>query len=149
MTAAEQLQPMVSLRPMVASDAAFVFDSWLDSYRDNNQEAKAVPWPVYRSMQRTLIDRLRHRSGSEVLVACASDAEWQILGWACSERTTAGGVLHYLYVKAPYRGFDITSLLAEPLRGRCRWYSHRTPKLERVARSLGLTFNPYLAGALL
>lgn len=149
MSAAEQLQSTVSVRQMVASDAPFVLDSWLTSFRDNNPEAKLVPSPVYRSMQRFCIDRILSKPDTRVLVACNPGAQWQILGWAAVGESAGQGVLHYLYIKQDYRGFDLTSFLAEPLRGRCRWYSHRTPKLERVARSLGLTFNPYLAGALL
>lgn len=144
MTAAEQVEESVRLRRGTTQDADFVFDSWLKSYRDNNAEMRAVPRDVYFSMQRLRIASLLEKSST--VVACAPDAEWQVMGWAVVGQHSAQGVLHYLYVKQLYRGFDLTAALCAPLRGRVRWFSHRTPKLERVAQKLGLTFNPYLAG---
>lgn len=144
-TLSDEVRELVTLRQGRPDDLAFVLDSWLQSYRDNNPEARALPRALFYSMHRRVVERLLARS--LVVVACAKDNPNHILGWAAYE--TEPGVLHYLYVKAAYRGHDISRWLAAVVQSRgCTWLSHRTPKLERVAKALGLTLNPYLQGAL-
>jgi hypothetical protein len=140
MSAAEVLQPAVALRSGGPSDAGFIFDSWLNSFRDYNPEAREVPKRIYFEMHRALLRELLERAN--VVVACGRETPEVILGWAAFEADS----LHYLYVKSLYRGFDVTALLLEAVPSSCRWFTHRTPKLQRVAAQRGLTFNPYLAG---
>lgn len=136
----------IHLRPMEAGDVNFVLSSWLRSYRDASpdvQESRipgAVYWPMHEAVVRDCMKR------GQVAVAYQPDAPEVILGWACLEETANHSrALHYLYVKHLYRAFHVEDFLSTWL-PECRWYTHRTPRLQAVAERLSLTFNPYLAG---
>ena len=75
-----------------------------------------------------------------VLVAHPEGDEDTILGWTCAELD----VLHYVYVKAPFRRLGI----ARTLLGRYKpltTCTHWTPVIrEWASRGRAYTFNPYL-----
>jgi GNAT superfamily N-acetyltransferase len=136
-------------RPMLESDRAFVYDSWLRSYRDPhvgspitflfdrfawmNKYEGASPRPMpphikpmfeaayswraqlckaYRVSQTNVIDETFKLA--QVTIACVEEAEDEILGWLCWEDADPT-VLHYLYVKGPYRHKGVAKYLLEPV----------------------------------
>jgi ribosomal protein S18 acetylase RimI-like enzyme len=140
-TAAEAL-PMeseVSLRPAHAADTAFVVDSWLKSFRSSSGD---VPGPIYWRSHREVVDALLQRAN--VLVACNPEDASQIFGWAAFEKRAGVLVLHYLYVKEPFRRYGIATRLLRTLSAKGCQYTHHTKAFARMARTWRAHFNPYL-----
>lgn len=93
-----------------AVDMPFVYNSWMNSYRDFARHAfpNEPAYSVYRRT-RARLDALIKR-GAELKIACDPDNTTIILGYACAELP----VLHYVYVKEAYRrqGIALTLLNA-------------------------------------
>jgi len=130
----------VKVRKVKKADLPFILSSWFESYWKAHASKRGLAYETYKSYQDDLIKRLLHRS--LVLVACPVFDDTEILGYSVTE----GSTLHYVYVKSVYRRMGIaTGLASMPL----TVYTHGAEKPgRRFAESLGLLFNPYLAGAL-
>lgn len=83
--------------------------------------------------QRYMLDKVTNNT---VLVAKFAGVD-EILGYAI---TGGGVILHYVYVKQPYRRQHIATALA---RG-CTTYTTYTKTGQKFAESLKLVYNPYL-----
>lgn len=90
------------LRPWHPGDRAFVVDSWLSSFRQSHWRGP-VRDSRYREVYGREVDELLDTIGTNVLIDCNPDDHEQIFGWACWTAGEVGPVLHYCYVKAPYR----------------------------------------------
>lgn len=142
MSAAEALSDSdLLVRPSTAADAAFILDSWLKSYRTALDH---VPGPIYWRFQRETVERLLSRS--EVLVACNPESPEQVFGYAVAESRGPVRVIHYLYVKHPFRGMGIGRSLLGLIGGHGAHYTHHTHAGLKLARAFSARFNPYLAG---
>jgi GNAT superfamily N-acetyltransferase len=92
----------VVLRPVRESDLNFIRSSWLKSYRPLYT---MVPNPVYYAVYHGVVEGLLARPTSRTVVACASDHDDHILGYACAEPTEQR--FHWAYVKEPFRRIGI------------------------------------------
>lgn len=88
----------VDFRPAGADDWAYITDSWARSSHTRSSQI------------RHRIDRLRRRKAT-FLIACDPQERRQILGWACLEKP----VLHYIFVKLPFRNQGIARQLLSSL----------------------------------
>lgn len=131
------------LRPADAEDEAFLCHSWLKSFRPSATE---VPGVIYHRGQHEVIERLLGRS--IVTVACNPEDEAQIFGYLVHEKRGPVVVLHYVYVKAPFRRLGLARALLAHVGAEGCHYTHRTPAFARLARALRAHFNPYLGGLL-
>lgn len=102
----------VSMRPATPEDGRFVADSWIRSYKGAYRN-KRVPAEVYWKRQREVVANLVDRS--DVWVACDPLNPWTVWGWICAERQANVLVVHYVYVKNPFRGFKVGSMLVKEL----------------------------------
>lgn len=133
--------PPFRIRPAAPTDVPFILNSWLRHYHEHGEGARHVPNDVYFSAQghHGLVVKLLRES--TVLVACTDDDQDAILGWAC----LAPPVLHYVYVKAPFRRLGIGRALLSA--GPLDTVTHWTPAVRAWReRGHGYTYNPYLAG---
>ena len=132
---------MITFDTPRADEFPLIFDSWVQSFR-KSPWAGCVPNHLWDITQRATISGIIDR-GARVLVVLAPNVPGvfegrRVMGYSVSEP----GVLHWLYVKAPFRRQGIgRALLAETVRGwpeRRPWlYTHRT----RIsARFLGTDF---------
>lgn len=103
------LELAIETRPAEKPDLAFIFSSWLKSFRES-EFAKGIPTSLYYREHHRLIERLLERA--QVLVACNPESPSQIYGWICFERSRAR-VIHYVYVKQPFRELGIAKRLLE------------------------------------
>lgn len=133
------------LRGFETEDLNFIYSSWLKSHRDS-QFAKNVPSDLYYHYQKDLIDRILERS--QVLVAVNPDLPSQIFGWSVGEQRGNIHILHYVYVKYPYRKLGIAKALAGPFvhanGGRPTLCTSRTWKGRQSPFEGRLIYNPYL-----
>lgn len=105
-------------------DVPFLMSSWLKSYRRSPHTRKWSDF-TYFARQRPLCEMLLARS--QVLVARPLDWPEGIFGWIAFEKPSDGFVLHYGYVKSPYRRLGVARRLLEYAQpsGELR-YSHHT-----------------------
>lgn len=155
-------------RPALPRDAAFVVDSWSDSYR-TSYAAGLSPMPLYQKHIRESLAWLFTERKPQVLIAYRPDGTgYDIYGWICFERgLTApqqvreggkfvtrvmpiGVVVHYLYVKEAYRRLGIARYLFKVagIDLRSDWiFSCKTAASERITKRLAphARWNPLLA----
>lgn len=133
---------LVVYRPLVADDVPFVFSSWLKSYRE---EMRDVPGKVYFHHHQALIQKLLEKAA--VYVAANAEDPSQILGYLACQNIRGVLVVHYLYVKAPFRNHGIASSLLQRARAGVVGiqHSHQTDAGARLMKHVSSVFNPYLA----
>lgn len=137
----------VRMRPAEEGDVPFIFSSWLQSFRDGNEDARAMNKDAYFAGQHIVIADIMQRPNSKCLVACALDHGPQIFGWACGDIAIAA--LHYVYVKQPYRRMGIAKTLVGALLGTTIGLvcTHRTLVLDELRAKHGLKYNRFEAQA--
>ncbi len=116
-----------SIRPPTPDDLAFIYSSWLKSYKHDSLLGKSVRTTVYFENYREVLDRLL--ATSSVLVACISDEPSVILGYLVHEDSIA----HYCFVKESFRRMGIGASLLE--------YAHLTKKLVQFTHATGKLFS--------
>jgi GNAT superfamily N-acetyltransferase len=135
------------LRQLTKDDLPFLFNSFLKSFRDAPAMV-GIPNALYYASQHALIERLMASAGSRVLVACSKDDPSQIYGYGLGEVATVGSVIHWIYVKHPFRGFGIGKTLEQALiqsNPVTVFFTHRVKPLERLLKNrTGYTYNPFL-----
>lgn len=96
------------IRDAVPGDLAFIYNSWLLSYRDDSILALDTSRTIFFDQYSLVVDNLLETSN--VLVACKQDEENVIFGYLVYE----GKVAHYAFVKEAFRELGIAqSLVAE------------------------------------
>lgn len=105
----------VLIRANKPEDIAFIFDSYLKSWR-LSKFAGTVPNHLYFETQRQLLEGLLGR-GAKVSVAYPEGHEDAILGWICYEEKEGKAVIHYVYIKDSYAGLGVADQLVESVPG--------------------------------
>jgi len=139
------LKSQVRLRPATESDVDFIFNSWLKCYRYSPNTVGAQN-PVYFAQHHKLIEGLCKRAN--ITIACNAADIAQIYGYVCSEMIDELPVIHFLYVKQPFRKFGIAMQLAEVAgfkRESPVFFTHRTFTAENLEKKFAMVYNPYLA----
>jgi GNAT superfamily N-acetyltransferase len=128
-------------RPASPDEMSFILDSWLKSY-------KFSPWAgvmenhKYFVQQREAIEALLAR-GSQITVAEVPDTD-RVAGWICHEHKPGIDVVHYVYVKDPWRKMGIGgALVDETCREREILYTFRTRASKYILP--GAIFAPEIA----
>ncbi len=141
------MQTEVKIRPHQVDDLHFIYNSWLNSYRDSSEFAKKLSDKIYFDYHKKIIERILHsRVNTQVIVACNADDEDLIYGYAVFELAPLK-IFHYVYVKRPFGGFKICSMLMDkapfPLNEEV-YASHMTHKGEKLIKKYNMVYNPYL-----
>ena len=148
------LKQQVKIREMLPNDEAFIFHSWLTGFRGSDF-TEGVRKSTYFPRHHKVIEDILERS--EVRVACNLNDEDHVYGYMVWE----GEILHWIYVKAPFRGLGIGQMLFEPLKGSRLYVTHLPQKAfeyceecesnrqrsqygKKLAQKFGVTYDPYL-----
>lgn len=122
----------IAIRDVREDDWPFIYDSWVGSFVQHNSRKRRSQIDATRAT----IDALKQRA--DFKVACLTKELDYIVGFACAEAP----VLHYVVVKAPFRGQGVAQQLAAAL-GLARhsqiFCTHWTSYASKIARQ-----NPYL-----
>lgn len=102
--------PELRLRQGRKADVRFITNSWLKSYRDS-WAVKGCPNDLYYKYQHKVIEALLPSSG--VLVLCDTQDEDHIVGWMVYQRAHGLVLVHYLYVKYPFRKHGFARQMVE------------------------------------
>jgi len=98
----------VRIRKADEGDISFIYSSWLKSYAaQNKDQPKITVYKMHREVARRLLE------DGITLVACMEDNPDQVLGWLCAQRIPKFLVIHYCYVKAPFRRFGLARALVD------------------------------------
>lgn len=159
MSTAEKLP--IKLRRPRPGDYPVVMDSWLKSHQKHSHNGvrrmkwlrcgcgtkNETPYPlspvksdVYFEEQRWLINALLENS--QLLIACLDDDDDQVFGWVCY----APSVLHYIYVKVPYRKMGVGRLMLDEAGITAEspaTFTHITGKAFRFLGKRMKAYNPY------
>jgi len=145
------------VRPAEPDDFAFIFSTWLKSYRYNNQDVSRVPAELYYRKHHEVIARLRDRCA--LPVACLPDSPAVIIGFAALELppallntsslpppAPAPPVIHWVYVKRAWRRMGVATRLLGQLSPSACCHSHWTSAIHPWAhvKWSGLRYDPYL-----
>jgi len=124
-------------------DHELVVDSWLSSYR-NSPATHDTPSGLYYRRQRKVAMRLLGHS--DVKVARPPDWPEGVLGWLCAEQCEDTFVLHYGYVKAPYRRHGLGRALITAFEPHGRMvFTHLRPPYTDYLRNMGFSHAPHYA----
>jgi len=151
----------ILLRVGTNADVPFITNSWLKSYRSADF-VRAMPDQQYYHFQHKLLEELLPES--VVKVACNAERNDQILGWICAQPTTEALIVHFVYVKQPFRGLGVARRLVTELlndyglteivfthRTKLFWPARRVGKEEpeesfvQKANRWRLIYNPFMA----
>ena len=138
--------PMV-IRDGVEGDYPFIFATWLNHFRES-PVGKLPTKDVYFREQHRVIERLLARS--KVLVAANPDADFHMFGWLVGEHSKIGAIVHYAFVKSPFRKAGIAKKLLQTLEeieeSEVAWFTHLPDQPARALRlKPSATYDPWLA----
>jgi len=89
-------------RPATSDDNAFVISNWLHGIRDS-RDAGAIPSRDFFPIMWPVIGRLLERPGVRTIVACEAREPSLVYGFIAGDTTGPQPVVHYVYVKGPFR----------------------------------------------
>lgn len=132
---------LFAFRPMSKADEAFIYNSWLKSYRDS-PTVRSVPNSLYFAAHHDVIEQLLSSPTANVIIACNPEDPEQIYGYGVGDV----GVIHWIYVKHPFRGNGLGRALEQRLVGTADavTYTHRVKTTDRLIRDKNYTYNPYV-----
>lgn len=137
----------IEIRKATRRDIPLITSSWLKSFRDG-LFSRGIPNNIYYYNHHKILEELIPRS--TVLVSCNGEDSDQILGWCCYEVVDTAVVLHYLYVKHPFRGFRVAESLVGSILSKEQppavMYTHSTRAASKIIKTKNLDwiYNPYL-----
>lgn len=105
------MKELVQLRQGRDADYDFVLSSWLKSYRNAEMASLISKDRYFRGHNELALDALGR---SNLLVAVARDDSDHIYGWLCHQQGEPT-IIHYLYVKYPFRSMGIAKILFEEI----------------------------------
>ena len=100
-------------------DKPFIMSSWLRSFK-SSRYAGPIPNNMYWTVYAQAIEQILDRDGVKVLIACNPEKESQIFGYIVLEQNHEAPVVHWLYIKQPFRGWG----MARSLMGFCHILKH-------------------------
>ncbi len=135
----------IQIRKAQRSDVPFITSSWLKSNRDGFM-VRSVPNTVYYHQHHKILEAIM--PNGIVIVACNEEDPDQILGWCCAEVVDTALVIHYIYIKQPFRKFGIATklvtLLEETEKPPAVMVTHSNPMVRPLIKDKGWVYNPYL-----
>jgi GNAT superfamily N-acetyltransferase len=99
----------IIVRDSVPSDINLVYNSWLKQHY-GSAFSQGIPPHVYFTGHRVILNYLT--KAAIIKVACSVEDASHIYGWMCAE-THEVPLVHFVYVKQPYRRMGIATLLLE------------------------------------
>lgn len=129
---------MVTIREVNSNDKNFIYSTFLKGVYYGSDWMAAISKEIFFIEYAKAIERLLARPTVQITVACLSDDIDTVLGYAIHE----GAILHYIYVKQPWRLQGIAKqLVTVPV---LSTVTHITKPGNAIRIKKGLTFNPWL-----
>lgn len=148
----------VKLRDAVPGDLPFLVDSWRSSATDKALGSLGIPEGALDvDVEQRVLEQLvavhdkRVRQAlavSQVAVAVEAEHPTRIIGYAVAElrprgrREPGGPVVHWVYVKHPFRRMGVARALLDLMGAHGARYTHHTRAGARLAERLGARYSP-------
>jgi len=107
---AQEIAP-VTVRDALPEDDAFIFGTWLRSYRHGSLFARRLTNDVFFANHHPIVADILKRG--TVQVATLEDDPGVIIGYLVTEKQADAWVLHFAYVKRDFRRMRVLSQLLE------------------------------------
>lgn len=133
------------IRSYDEKDLPLIYKSWLVSFRDSNHLESVIDKQIYFGNHKRIIAKILDKS--TCLIAANPEDDNHILGYIVFDKHNGLKILHYIYVKAPYRRLGIANFLrkfaftneSHPI-----VTSHYTRMSSILKDKWQLVFNPYI-----
>jgi GNAT superfamily N-acetyltransferase len=143
-------KPEFSIRHQTEHDQSYILNTWLMNFRCSNHLERMIRHNVYFEEQTHLIQKILTKS--KVIVAVDLEHDSQIFGYLVYNEVAHTKIIHYVYVKSPFRRLGIATALKDFVFGNVDdddgKYPILTTHYTRMSPLLNikwnLTFNPYL-----
>ena len=138
------MESQMKLRGVEAGDLPFIYNSWLKSYRDS-PAVRSVPNSIYFAEHHNNLEGILSSALTEVWVACDAEDESNIRGYVVVEHEGDCEVVHWVYVKQPYRQSGVARALLKCALSDSElpvFYTHYT-KMSECIRGRAV-YNPFL-----
>lgn len=99
----------ILVRQATQGDVNFIFNSWLKSAHGNLPKLTEIPHNIFYSEHHKLLEKILRRC--TVLIACDKNDQTVIYGYIVAEIIYGFPVIHYVYVKQPFRRLGIAKML--------------------------------------
>lgn len=130
------------IRKSCDKDTNFIYNSWLKSFR-NSPLARDLTNDVYYYWQGILIKHLLDSSTCYILEDKEND---NIIGYIVVDSFGKLPVVHYGYVKFPFRHMGFFSRLIRESIGENKWYlTHSTNSILSFTNKFNCVYMPYIA----
>lgn len=136
---------MFKTRPSKVSDIGFIYSTWLKSYKYDSPLTKYTKQDLFYKQHQKILDKLLSSPNVTIVIACHDQDEDLNFGYIVYEPS----IIHYIYVKGPFRGYGIAKKLLSDVQGSFQ-ASHLTYSLLDLwtAKKIQCDYNPYILGAL-
>lgn len=140
------MEAVFTLRPYRASDINLIQNSWSSSYYKGAEYVGFMSPKEFNQQHRPIREEILRRPSATIIVACNSKDEDLILGWVLVEkREEPGIVLHYLYVKEAFKGWDVSDeLLKKALPDKPIMVTHMTDRARKIIGKKKALFKDYV-----
>jgi len=135
----------IRIRPATEADAAFIFSTWLKSYRDSHFGSN-MPTTIFYTEHHKVVERLL--KGCQTYVACNNEDINELYGFICGEKVDGILVIHYAYVKHTYRMLGIGGQMLNVFEhdpNKPSLYTHHSKMAPSLSRKYRMIHSPYLA----
>lgn len=135
------------LRKPIPSDINFISDTWLKTYRFKSKWASRIIEGCFYAEHGKMVQRaFRH---SVTIVACDPIEPSHIFGYLVGMNRPKADVLHYIYVKKPFRSSGVAADMVDSFQGQDYLFNtHETIPYHFLEflrnRYHKVTYNPYL-----
>lgn len=136
----------IKIRPIKEQDLAFIYNSWLKSYREA-PAVRTVPNHIYYTEHHEIIEKILKSPYSEILVACDPLNDDILYGYVVGEHMEHNLTLHWVYCKQEWRRRGVATGLLGQLKSRSAdlpiQYTHFTRFIKKLKENQEITYNPY------
>lgn len=130
------------VRTPTENDVNFIMSSWLRSYRETNRHINPVIF--YNSQEALIFDLLKK---ARVYISCNPEHKSQIFGYIVFDQIRDLTIVHYVYVKHPFRRLGIGSELFYSINRTLDLpciATHHTRIFPEISRAWDIVYNPYI-----
>ena len=141
-TEVDDIKDLTAIRCYEKSDTAFIINAWLHGFKNGCEYFKLIDHSAYMDVYGTVLNKIITKDNVDIKIICLADTPEIILGFSVFELTTAGIILHWVYVKPDWRNNGVgLRLLPENI----KYCTHLT----KIGKSLlkkhpEIKFNPFL-----
>lgn len=141
-----EAEVLFDIRERKPDDEAFIYGTWLRSFKATGIAARRIPERIYYSMHHRVIERILARPSCWGCVVFPDGDPGTILGYIIGESTSSNGtVLHYAYVKSAWRGMGVFRELLKGIDPNGCQFTHWTQICDALTQKWpGATYNPYM-----